>query len=999
MALVITSVNGEHVASVPLVGGVAPLLAVPRTILTIGGSGFEAGATVRAIGVKVGGVSDGPLRAVPASSSTTEIRVRVPSLDELQTTNAAVPIGPTSFRYKYERNAVLMPLAIKIENPSGAFSAPILLGVVLPSPSVGAARTTGRQIRIGNVAGVSRPPRGRPLRDQPVGTGHLGAPVAGGTGSDRIGGEIRWYDPSTGTEQFAFDVTTLLPAPADFANYLVSSLSNPTKTAPATLQGLRRDGRRLSPISWQDDGVSFEIPSDATLGGVGLAVIWRDDLPATPLLIDITPKITHVNDQRVDSVPLVGGVAPLLVTPRSKLTIQGSGFEAGATVRAIGVEVGGVPDGPLRPDTASSSTTEIRVRVPSLDELQTTHGTVNVPVLQNLSYKYQRNAVWLPLAIKVENPTGTLSTPIMLGVTLPPPSLGDPHVSGGTVTMGCFADDPAGTENLGLAVPTENDQPIPNSIGCQIRWYDSSLMKSLPLVTFDHFPPDPGELAVPLVGSDHCLPDPGEFTVPDLRSVLTRAAEDPSDLLKGFWDTLASIRDKGQFIEPMQGCWQDDGLAFAIPPDAPFGMGLLVLWRDDLPSVPVPIWNLDFDCANATDVVTAIQSALDEVWSILPWAHNADGSPFAVGTPFAPGDWVPLVVERAAGGLNNVVAHLLATKDTGFKVQFWFDLKGQHGNGKPVAGHDTTWEPSVPTDSAGAVDNEGVLPFAVGPGSRTPLRMQVKPNFDPWDGESEITVQLKASVRIPGQPSTCSLPDFTIGGPIAIRQKPIDIPSLAVFFTGTQCGQQPLFVLPSGQSVPGLPQGESLPGLPSGAFWDLRGLFLPAGHQAKPEYETFSLARGHVLRALWLVTDVLDVLSLANEDWVISLKGALRRFEAAAEFVIDTTGEIADLGQRVYEPGGSFGKRIESVILVGTSKYEFHCYDVFAGQPNGSELTLSVPDGHYVAAFPDLRNLTTQLTLARPKGTPFKVPLPKVTLAGPLSRWGGCMARIKVVEA
>jgi hypothetical protein len=87
------------------------------------------------------------------------------------------------------------------------------------------------------------------------------------------------------------------------------------------------------------------------------------------------------------------------------------------------------------------------------------------------------------------------------------------------------------------------------------------------------------------------------------------------------------------------------------------------------------------------------------------------------------------------------------------------------------------------------------------------------------------------------------------------------------------------------------------------------------------------------------------------------------------------------------------------VILVGTSKYEFHCHDVFAGQPNGSELTLSVPDGQYVAAFPDLRNLTTPLMLARPQGTPFMVPLPKARLAGPLSRWGGCMARIRVVEA
>ena len=159
MAPVITSANGEHVASVPLVGGVAPLLATPRTILTLGGSGFEAGATVRAIGVEVGGVPDGPLRPGTASSSTTEIRVRVPSLDELQTTNAAVPIGLTSFRYKYERNAVLMPLAIKVENPSGAFSVPSssesssrLLPWARPGPRAGRSGSATSQASAGRRA-------------------------------------------------------------------------------------------------------------------------------------------------------------------------------------------------------------------------------------------------------------------------------------------------------------------------------------------------------------------------------------------------------------------------------------------------------------------------------------------------------------------------------------------------------------------------------------------------------------------------------------------------------------------------------------------------------------------------------------------------------------------------------------------------------------------------------------------------------------------------------
>jgi len=944
------SVNGVTVASEATVGGVAPLIVRPEAVLTVQGTGFAPNAIVHVNGVTVGGAGDVAVAADTANWSSTKLHVYVPSVAELQTTNAHVALGPLkNLSYTYQRNAVFMPLAITVENPTSSSdpaTSTAILGIAIPVPTVGEPRIAGRLVKIGSLAG------------DPEGTDDLGSPVR-----DTIGGEIRWYSPFQSTKEFSLDLGGLLPEPHDLLTYLVDAATDLTKTAPAWLATLRTAGKPLA-AGWDDDGVSFEIPIDPQVGGSGVAVVWRDDLPSTPMLIDINPKITSISDHAVLGLPVVGGVAPVIVASEAKLTIRGIGFEAGATVNAVGVEVVGGHDGALRAGRATSNDNELCVYVPSMTELQTTNAQVKFGPQESLSYAYERNAIMLPLAIQVRNPDGTISTPVVLGLRLPPPTVGEPHITGRLVKIGDVETGLEDTDDLGAPVACDAaGNPIPNSVGGEIRLYGLSESTKLGSI--------------------------------DIASCL------PANLLEGLWGDLAKIRTAGRFIKPIKGSWHDDSVSFEIPPEADFGMSLVVIWRDDLPSVPFPIWNLAFSCGDAEIVRDAIQTAVDDVWSFLPWAHNGESDPFALDTPFAPGDWVPFVLERTAAAVDNVVAHLLDTKDTGFEVRFWFDVSGHHHNNDPVTGSDTHWEPSVPTSSTDAVQNNGIFPFDIGPDQRTPLRMLVKPNLNSSDGDSTITVQLFASIRLPGQPSDCSIPYIHIGSAFTFRQKPIDIPTMAVFFTGVTCGHAPLFVLPKGQGIPGLP---------SDIFWDARGIFansplttppnppvpLPPGGLPR-ESQTLVLARDRVLEALTLLKVVVDVLSyfpFPGGSWVDGLKGGILLLEGGAGFVIDTTGEVQDLGQRVYGGNDKFGRAIESVILIGTSKYKFHCSNVFVGQ-SGSELILNVPEGKYVAAFPDLSKLLLTMNLGG-----FELPLPDKSFAGPdlpaPAYWAHCMASIVV---
>ena len=483
---------------------------------------------------------------------------------------------------------------------------------------------------------------------------------------------------------------------------------------------------------------------------------------------------------RVSLGPLTGtvlvSVVPMFTAPDAVLTIRGSGFDVpsvdqngrpvkGATVNARGVDVVGGTAGALR--VHGTSATELCVFVPSLRELQSTKGTLqwNVGNMLTLDYAYQRNAIVLPFVLSIQNRDGSSSPPIVLAVTLPPPTVGAPHVADGVVTIGNLTGGAHDTTE-GLGRPAV----LPDGDGGEIRWYSPSAATDVPAFDLDlYLPalkfPDLEALAKRLWD---CL-----FTIPTIPGTSVARAELVPQTV---WDNLAAARDLGTRLEPNKNGWHDDGVTFALPAGTPFGTaGVAVIWRDDLPAVPVPIWNLGFDCSDEAQRQTVRDTlvvAAHGLWSCLP---SVD-----VKTPIAPGEWVPLILERVAGDVDNVVARLL--EDTGLTVMFGFAVtvggvttRPVHGGGGVPANGNAECVASSDQGAQSAVNlaasyASATVPRSVGPADRKNVSVRLRPDLVPYEGQSpardnsRVTLQLLVSFEFAG----CSnlFDDIPIGPPI-----------------------------------------------------------------------------------------------------------------------------------------------------------------------------------------------------------------------------------------
>lgn len=300
----------------------------------------------------------------------------------------------------------------------------------------------------------------------------------------------------------------------------------------------------------------------------------------------MTPVIASVNGHDLVSLQIalvdqvLAAVVSLFAASESILTIRGTGLKD-ATVHPRGVHVRGMQDGPLRAHSASDI--ELRVHGPSVRALQSTDSRLFD--VDALKYAYHRNAIALPFMITVQNPDGTSSPPIVLAVTLPPPSVGAPRVTGDIVTIGSLPG-PAhdGTDYLG------SPANVDDKWGGEIRWYGASGLTDLPAFDLKVYLPD-------LDAPD--LEDPAR-TLWDWLFVAAKGATVPQIV----WDNLATVRGEGTRLAPEPLGWHDNGVKFAIPDtpfskDTPLGTaGVAVIWRDDLPSAPVTICNLGFDPTN-----------------------------------------------------------------------------------------------------------------------------------------------------------------------------------------------------------------------------------------------------------------------------------------------------------------------------------------------------------------------------------------------------------------
>ena len=151
-------------------------------------------------------------------------------------------------------------------------------------------------------------------------------------------------------------------------------------------------------------------------------------------------------------------------------------------------------------------------------------------------------------------------------------------------------------------------------------------------------------------------------------------------------------------------------------------------------------------------------------------------------------------------------------------------------------------------------------------------------------------------------------------------------------------------------------------------------------------------------------------------SWLDEIKEFIKDIKSGFEFVIDTTGQLDDLGHSVYQNnafGGpdTFGRRIEAVLLIGPpfdeSRISLKCYTEV--NEDGDELTLKIPQGTYIAGFGDLRDFTKPFVLGG-KGAvngvggangvvvPFFPQIEEIFLHQSHT-WGGYIASIKVEES
>ena len=161
--------------------------------------------------------------------------------------------------------------------------------------------------------------------------------------------------------------------------------------------------------------------------------------------------------------PVRGGAAPVVVSARDGLAIQGTGFVAGSQVVALGWngDVGLAL-------TTTLAGTELHVSAPSVAQMQNCQLELTLPapfdtVLQPPRCAYARNALVMPLVLTVRNPDlpgsddSPSAPPVVLGIFLPPPKAGEAVIDGQTVKIGTKVQA-SRTDTANLGTPA-------------VRWY------------------------------------------------------------------------------------------------------------------------------------------------------------------------------------------------------------------------------------------------------------------------------------------------------------------------------------------------------------------------------------------------------------------------------------------------------------------------------------------------------------------------------------------------
>jgi hypothetical protein len=400
-------------------------------------------------------------------------------------------------------------------------------------------------------------------------------------------------------------------------------------------------------------------------------------------------------------------------------------------------------------------------------------------------------------------------------------------------------------------------------------------------------------------------------------------------------DQLTVLRDQlgGQQLtvvtEQGKKLWREEGIVCELP--AGVELGVVVVWRDHLPSAP-RVFGLDL-CDPEF-----LRPLILEAWKPL-----APSIPVPAGTEAAIG------VERIPGAAN-VLTRLLDA-DANRSISFTYSLTK---NGSPPAAGDLGFPASGTIDKAGKILSSLLRP--------RPSRMGASPNFLPLDSDA-WTVTLSVSVSgIPG----CD-------GPVVVSIPPLQFTQLGVPIPGFVFGYGGKNYLPDvaeGRSIYIWlsPDNPLIALLPPDKVVDQKDTDPNAGL-------TQATAKALILDRLNQVQALLKLLAMAGFSPVSGLPGSgaplavapLKQLNhvitelgltPAADVIVDGFSENDDLG---YHLPHEFGDTLYSIFMIGLPQgntlelFEHGKVDAFTGK----SIAMRIPAGNVIASFWTLDSLAS----------------------------------------
>jgi rubredoxin len=355
-------------------------------------------------------------------------------------------------------------------------------------------------------------------------------------------------------------------------------------------------------------------------------------------------------------------------------------------------------------------------------------------------------------------------------------------------------------------------------------------------------------------------------------------------------------------------------------------MGFVVVWRGDIPSLPLPV-----------NLVEYAKALAQRLWRPVYGSGITD---YDVPIPIPVGELIQMGVERLEDVANELVSFI--NKTDGITVRFAFltgnfdttDFKIQDGGLSCLAAEfaSNKWDFFKPE----------LEPGKTGVGSKA-----LQFFYDPRAGEFslQLNVFIGGKVTLFGQEVIIPDMDFPIGPKLKFIPEPLDFPSVAIFF------EKPNF------------EGTALVALPKGT-----GLFGQNEVHIDAETPGDNIKRVNFINHLSKVNDVLKVVEFFSPNQGLDkITSVVSELLAIGRSIIDSTGLIENAGDCVIDKGNVFGNtnfndRICSVIMIGlpyvSPGCKIQCWEHSLRRPDlGMCLTLKMPEGKFIFTLPDFTQI------------------------------------------